>query len=215
MRRRRDTTSRVLEAATALFAARGYAETSMSMIAEAAGVSVGTLYNLFDSKEALYSRLIEGKAREIADRLNRALSTGATLDARLENFLAEKLAAFREEAVFIRLYYQVNAHARFSLRASLPEEAAHLYESTTSALVDALRSGIDAGVFKLAVSPERVAVCYQALTTELFLLHLEAPHAHPADAVLKSAVALVRAGLADTKQHDPAAERTNPKESSQ
>lgn len=44
---------KILQAALALFAEKGFHTTSVSQIAEAAGVSKGLTYNYFESKEKL------------------------------------------------------------------------------------------------------------------------------------------------------------------
>ena len=56
---REASTRRILKTALRLFAAHGYAGTSIRMIAESAGISVGLLYNYFPSKADLGRRLIE------------------------------------------------------------------------------------------------------------------------------------------------------------
>jgi AcrR family transcriptional regulator len=53
------TRRRVLDAAEALFAQRGYEAASMADVAERAGVSVGTLYHHFPDKRALLLALID------------------------------------------------------------------------------------------------------------------------------------------------------------
>ena len=54
--RAKATQSRIVKAAYALFCDRGYAGTSMAMIAEAAGVAVQTVYFAFHTKASLLSR---------------------------------------------------------------------------------------------------------------------------------------------------------------
>lgn len=55
----KDTKDMITDAALRLFADRGYAETSMSSIAEEAGVSKGTLYLYFSSKEEMFREMME------------------------------------------------------------------------------------------------------------------------------------------------------------
>lgn len=55
----KDTKDMIVDAALRLFADRGYAETSMSSIAEEAGVSKGTLYLYFSSKEEMFREMME------------------------------------------------------------------------------------------------------------------------------------------------------------
>ncbi len=53
----------IAQAALELFATQGYASTPVSLIARAAGVSQGLMYNFFPSKEALLQELVkEGSA---------------------------------------------------------------------------------------------------------------------------------------------------------
>lgn len=54
-----ETQERALAVARRLFAERGYAETTMDMIATEAGVAVPTLYTVFGSKRGMLSRLLD------------------------------------------------------------------------------------------------------------------------------------------------------------
>jgi AcrR family transcriptional regulator len=59
-RRRKDARpSEILEAALAVFAERGYAATRMDDIAQRAGVTKGTIYLYFESKDAVFRRLVQ------------------------------------------------------------------------------------------------------------------------------------------------------------
>ncbi len=55
----------VFEAAEAVLAERGFHGASVDEIAKRAGVSVGTLYNLFGSKESLYAALLERGVEDV------------------------------------------------------------------------------------------------------------------------------------------------------
>ena len=67
------TRERVLESALELFREHGYDATTMRMIAEAAGVSLGNSYYYFPSKDhlvqAFYWRIYEQRVAAVADRL--------------------------------------------------------------------------------------------------------------------------------------------------
>lgn len=54
----------IVDAATELFAARGYGAVSMDAIARAADVSKATLYAHFESKDRLFATIVEGACRE-------------------------------------------------------------------------------------------------------------------------------------------------------
>ncbi|MBM5573819.1 TetR/AcrR family transcriptional regulator [Deefgea sp. CFH1-16] len=52
----------ILDGARRIFIELGFASSSVEKIAKAAGVAKGTIYNYFDSKEALFVALIAGSA---------------------------------------------------------------------------------------------------------------------------------------------------------
>jgi len=82
----------LLDAAAALFAARGYAAAGMRDLAAAAQVSTGTLYHYFADKRTLFEHLVERTVtRDVAELV-------ATLDARP----AEPLARLEAFLVLVR-----------------------------------------------------------------------------------------------------------------
>jgi len=75
---------RLLETATELFAAKGYAGTSVREIVDRAGVSKPVLYYYFKSKEGLYYAILEWAADVQQTILNEILATSGTV---LERFI--------------------------------------------------------------------------------------------------------------------------------
>ena len=69
-RRSKVTVEQILIAAAQVFEARGYAAGTTNRIAERAGVSVGTLYQYFPSKEAVAVALLEGHISETTRKLH-------------------------------------------------------------------------------------------------------------------------------------------------
>ena len=64
----------VLDAAQRLFCRKGFQQTTMEEIAKDAGLSVGTLYNMFEDKERIYVQVslrigqsVLGRLRPLAD----------------------------------------------------------------------------------------------------------------------------------------------------
>ncbi|UOQ46371.1 TetR/AcrR family transcriptional regulator [Halobacillus salinarum] len=62
----------ILEAGMKLFINKGYHATSISNIAEQAGISKGLLYNYFKGKEEILATMVETRVGEIMDVMNQA-----------------------------------------------------------------------------------------------------------------------------------------------
>jgi len=62
-------TNDFLDAAEHLFQTRGFAQTTMEAVAKEAGVSVGTLYNVFQGKEDLYAQVAGRIGDAVLERL--------------------------------------------------------------------------------------------------------------------------------------------------
>ncbi|BDG09785.1 TetR/AcrR family transcriptional regulator [Anaeromyxobacter paludicola] len=104
---RRATRAAILEAAEAVFSARGFGAARMEEIAEQAGVAVGTLYNYFDDRSALLLAVLEESARELEERLgDPALLAEGPFVQQLERFFAKVLehqqAHFRLFAILVQ-----------------------------------------------------------------------------------------------------------------
>jgi AcrR family transcriptional regulator len=65
----RDKKLQILEGARAVFLAKGFDGASMGEIAREAGVSKGTLYVYFESKQALFGELVSSDKRQSAEQL--------------------------------------------------------------------------------------------------------------------------------------------------
>lgn len=71
--RSRDTLGTLLEAAGQLLIEQGYDATSTNAIARRAGVSIGSLYQYFDSKQAVYRALVHDHHEQILPLVHAAL----------------------------------------------------------------------------------------------------------------------------------------------
>lgn len=67
----------ILDAASALFAERGFDNTSTNDILEAVGIARGTLYHHFKSKEAIMDALIERQTGKIMEEARRIASNSS------------------------------------------------------------------------------------------------------------------------------------------
>lgn len=77
---------KIVEAARRLFLERGYSRASMAEIAERAAVSATTLYKHFDSKEALFTGVLDALVARFQSELGQAGSASGTLAHKLRSF---------------------------------------------------------------------------------------------------------------------------------
>ncbi len=104
---RAESRSRILAAALRLFAEHGYEQTSVRMIAQAADVAQGLLYNYFAGKEALLRAIFEQSMADV--RASFAAAEAAAPGERVERLVRASFAIVRENLPFWRLSYGVRA----------------------------------------------------------------------------------------------------------
>ncbi|QEE46713.1 TetR/AcrR family transcriptional regulator [Rhizobium sp. WL3] len=102
----------ILEAAVELFLEKGIAETTMSEVAQRAGISIGSLYQFFPQKAAVikalhdrFSARLDGFIRQIflgVDTLEEASERAA-------GSLIELYALFRQERIYMTLWQAIVA----------------------------------------------------------------------------------------------------------
>lgn len=87
--------------ARALFAERGYAETSTPDVVAAAEVTRGALYHHFEDKKALFRAVVESEAAEVAERIDAssAASSSRSRSSAIAALLAGARAYLRAMAV--------------------------------------------------------------------------------------------------------------------
>jgi AcrR family transcriptional regulator len=88
----------ILDAAMDMFAQRGLAGARVEDIAEAAGVSKGTLYLYFKSKEELFKEAVRSKVRRTLEGLSAAAPPGGDPGDRLDRFITAYWAHLRRPA---------------------------------------------------------------------------------------------------------------------
>ncbi|HEX4340861.1 MAG TPA: TetR/AcrR family transcriptional regulator [Polyangiaceae bacterium] len=72
--RSRETYETILEGATRVFAKHGYARSTTNRIAEAAGVSVGSVYQYFPDKDAMLTELMRRYRENLVERIGERLT---------------------------------------------------------------------------------------------------------------------------------------------
>ncbi len=149
----------ILEAALRVFAERGYAEAKVQEIAEAAGVSTGTVYAIFPGKQELYRAIHRANLEDLAKRYAEIRSDGPVQQVMLER-LAASTRFLTERPDYLRVYLREAGHWGFDA-SDLPPGA--------TAFIDAelYRRGIAEGCL-IDEDPELL----QSLTLSAGQVHL-------------------------------------------
>lgn len=92
-RSRATSTTALVEAAASVFQAKGYHNTSIDDIAEAAGISRPTVYKYADSKRALLDGMVTTVCDELGSRLRSAVTSSGPPGDRLRQVVREHVHA--------------------------------------------------------------------------------------------------------------------------
>jgi AcrR family transcriptional regulator len=102
---REETAEAILAAAERVFAEQGLHTARMDDIALAAGVSVGTLYNYFADREALFTKLLELRRADLVKRLDDVPAgvEGTPFESELESLLGVIFEHFDKHRRFLSI----------------------------------------------------------------------------------------------------------------
>ncbi|MCA1829504.1 MAG: TetR/AcrR family transcriptional regulator [Myxococcales bacterium] len=105
-RLREETARAILVAAEEVFADKGLHDARVEEIAARAGVSVGTVYNHFEDREALLADLVESRRKELALRLDQALADHQPFETQLRSFALTVFEHFESHRAFLSILLQ-------------------------------------------------------------------------------------------------------------
>lgn len=149
----------ILAAAVRLFAERGYHETTMQMVAEAAEFSVGFLYKHFPGKEDMYRELMEFHIARLDEIIAAKRGEGLPPLQELRAIFTAVSAHFDDHRDFMRIYHQHIGAGPASLGAW---KAAHLQD-----MVATFDAAVAAGQLR-PVDTRLLAAAVQGASQELF-----------------------------------------------
>ena len=137
----------LLHAALGLFVSQGYEQTTVEMIAVRAGLSKGSVYFYFDSKEGLLYALFDGINKVIIGRMLETLSAaGPTAKDKIAAFVngQAELGVSDPDRVMLLILISLEFHGR---GGRIEERAREIYAQMYAALEDVIRMGRGSGDF--------------------------------------------------------------------
>jgi len=111
----------LLKEASLLFEETGYQQMKVADLAKIAGVSIGTIYGFFDSKEGLYQAYISYQIEIFTQKIKKRTDGLDTTQGKLRVFIEMKFLNYMEKAealnhsvknnpFYFSLFYKENAH---------------------------------------------------------------------------------------------------------
>jgi AcrR family transcriptional regulator len=110
---------KIVDAAAALMAERGFAGTSIAAVSQRSGLPSGSIYWHFDNKEALLSAVIEEGARRWFDSLGSSEPLPTDAAARAEALFERAAASLESQPEFLRLLILIALERREVDKASV------------------------------------------------------------------------------------------------
>ncbi|MTH34114.1 TetR family transcriptional regulator [Paracoccus limosus] len=133
----------ILDGARRMFLSNGFEGTSMQDVARSAGVSKGTLYVYFDSKEAMFGALVRQECGLLQDSVRRLASGSGAVGDELLAVARQILTRLLQPEVLAVMRMTIGAGEKF------PELARQIYDAgpmrTRRILADYLRRRVEAG----------------------------------------------------------------------
>ncbi|MFK3779165.1 TetR/AcrR family transcriptional regulator [Agrobacterium sp. NPDC089420] len=133
---------RIIDAATTLFATRGFAGTSMEQVASQCGAGKDTVYRRFPSKVALFEAVVEhAHGRAVARLGNLPMAEGDALE-RLRTLLRELLHINMEPDLIALKRITFSEAVVFEKKGAIPPQP----DPIMGRLVDAVKTAQEAGM---------------------------------------------------------------------
>ncbi|MFG2316791.1 MULTISPECIES: TetR/AcrR family transcriptional regulator [Streptomyces] len=170
-RRRVHTRANLLDAAFAVFAAKGFGRVSIEEVCEAAGYSRGAFYSNFDSLDELFFALYRQRADLIAEQVSAALaSDGPGLDVPAAVERVTEVLLLDRDWLLVKTDFLVHAARDPEVARTLLEHRARLRRAIADRLARARgHTALPAVLGDTEEAAHAVVAAYDGVTTQLLL----------------------------------------------
>ncbi len=167
-----------------LFAQKGYGSLTMRQLAQGLGVSTGTLYHYFASKEALFLQLVEEQTQQDILKFLAEAGNPPTLSERIEtlfNFIAKNEDYFSKQTLLWVDFYQQQDHTEVINNETLKQAdeqtrlaIANYLQISDTALVDFVLNLLYGVLLRRVFGDETVSFAAQgALLSKMLTAYLD------------------------------------------
>jgi TetR/AcrR family transcriptional regulator len=163
----------VLDAAEEVFAESTYAQASVEEIARRAEISVGTLYNLFHSKEDIYRGVLSRSQDMFFKNLEQRLEGARGPKDKIHVIVGYFFEHFSKYSRQFRHYVSATNGFQWELKSKLEQDAFEAQQSFMRRLVEICQRGMDEGMFKKGLPAELMAVTLLGIPHSFLMVWLE------------------------------------------
>jgi len=148
-------TNAILSAAAQVLSQYGYAGTTISRVAEAAGVSRGLLHYHFKNKEELLVKVLQVNMEKNVEMANTVLSNCTSAESFTDSLIAAIKSLFEKNPEYLNLFLEGLVTARYS--DLVRRELGNLYRSFRESLEDGLSEMEKTGIISPTIPPDGLA----------------------------------------------------------
>jgi AcrR family transcriptional regulator len=187
----------IMEAALACFSRKGYHKTTMDDIVTESGLSKGTLYWYFKSKDELFFSLVTAFFLEMRQDIDAILAQYTSAPDKLRALTDGFTGFFDEMGEFLNVFFE------FWMQSALNEQLNQLFHSMLSqyrgAIAGIIEEGIEAGEFK-TVDASHLAVTVMAAYDGLWFYKMLMPDEIDLGQASQAFIETLLGGLAANRQ---------------
>ena len=162
----------IKQAALRLFSERGFHNTTITQIAEAAELGKGTIYWYWRSKEDLAYSLVSDMLRDFLALIEEARNAEGPVLERFNDLVSKVAELYYRETDYLRLLWKFRVDRGYIFSEEYRDKVASYYLRMRQALESLIEEGIEKGEFR-KVDSKRMAFILIGVTEGLELEWLE------------------------------------------
>ena len=149
----------ILDAAERVFGRSGFHDATVREIATDAEFSTGTLYNLFENKDDVFTHVMDRKGQGLLEALHAAIDQADSPIDQLHALAEAQLEYYSLHRDFYRLILRTAAPSWWTLKADLDDTSDDRFRSALDLESAVFAKGVESGDFR-SQDPETMAVLF-------------------------------------------------------